>query len=222
MRTFIISISLLLTFSNSVSAEHTSYQIEKSSIEQKEIKATKKIKKVEELVEQKITTISQQYQERLDLIEQQNQILQTKIEEISSNFDKLQQQNIKNAHEKSDHQHQISTFISSLYPYAQWIKNLDVAELKLLSALVFLLIIWWSFLHYKQSKLEDAKFKSNYDFMCGEDGLNAKLDLARAYIDMSDNESARKVLAEVRGFGNNKQKLEAEELLKKCKRSLDI
>jgi FimV-like protein len=215
MRTFIMSLFLLFTFSNSVLAEHTSDQIEKSSTEQKETKATKELKKIEELVEQKITTISQQYQERLELIEQQNQALQTKIEEINSNFDNLQQ-NIKNTYEKSDYQHNISTFISSLYPYVQWINNLDVTELKLLAALVFLLIIWWSFLHYKQSKIEDTKFKASHDFMCGEDGLNAKLDLARAYIDMSDKESARKVLAEVRGFGNNKQKLEAEELLKKC------
>jgi FimV-like protein len=184
----------------------------KINVEQQEIKLKNEPKKednseankliVEEL-RQKIATTSQEYQERLKVVEQHHQVLQAKIEELTSGLDSLKQE-IKSAH-------------ISLYSYAQWMHNFFGATgLKLLAGLALLLIIWWSLLHYKQSKVENAKFKSSCDFMSGEEGMNAKLDLARAYIDMSDKESARKVLAEVREFGNSKQKVEAQELMNKC------
>jgi pilus assembly protein FimV len=44
------------------------------------------------------------------------------------------------------------------------------------------------------------------------DEVGTKLDLARAYLDMSDPESARSILEEVLEEGNDKQKAEAEEL----------
>ena len=188
------------------------------SISQQEIKPKQELKKNDEQenqftienLKEKIAITSQQYQERLDTMEQQNQGLRTNIEQINSNLDHLRQE-LKTLHEKSHKQHQIFGF---LYSYSQWAHNFfDADGLKLLAALALLLIIWWSFLHHKQSKLENT----NYDFMSGEEGMNAKLDLAQAYIDMNDKESARKVLAEVKGFGNNKQKTKAQELLKKMR-----
>jgi len=47
------------------------------------------------------------------------------------------------------------------------------------------------------------------------DEAGTKLDLARAYIDMSDPESARSILEEVLEEGNEQQKTEAEELFNK-------
>ncbi|MCG8125646.1 MAG: hypothetical protein N0E55_17055, partial [Candidatus Thiodiazotropha taylori] len=40
-----------------------------------------------------------------------------------------------------------------------------------------------------------------------------KLDLARAYIDMGDNEGAKSILEEVVGEGSENQQKEAQELL---------
>jgi pilus assembly protein FimV len=46
-----------------------------------------------------------------------------------------------------------------------------------------------------------------------EDEVTTKLDLARAYIDMDDRESARNILDEVMEEGNNDQKQEAERII---------
>jgi len=47
-----------------------------------------------------------------------------------------------------------------------------------------------------------------------ENSVNAKLDLARAYIEIEDQDSARALLKEVKMDGNERQKLEAANLLK--------
>ncbi|WP_162300037.1 FimV family protein [Kineobactrum sediminis] len=53
------------------------------------------------------------------------------------------------------------------------------------------------------------------DFVFAEDGdpLSTKLDLARAYIDMGDDDGARQILAEVVADGSAEQQQEARELL---------
>lgn len=50
------------------------------------------------------------------------------------------------------------------------------------------------------------------DFLAGTDVVGTKLDLARAYIDMGDGESAREILAEVLKEGSEQQKQEAQAL----------
>jgi pilus assembly protein FimV len=47
-----------------------------------------------------------------------------------------------------------------------------------------------------------------------ENSVNAKLDLARAYIEIEDQDSARALLKEVQMDGNERQQLEAKNLLK--------
>ncbi|MCP5334218.1 MAG: hypothetical protein H7A08_00825 [Oceanospirillaceae bacterium] len=51
------------------------------------------------------------------------------------------------------------------------------------------------------------------DFLSGTDECQTKLDLARAYIDMDDNEGAQEILREVLEEGNDNQKQEANKLL---------
>ncbi len=48
------------------------------------------------------------------------------------------------------------------------------------------------------------------------DEVGTKLDLAKAYIDMGDNEGARSILEEVKAEGNEEQQQQAEELLQKA------
>lgn len=50
------------------------------------------------------------------------------------------------------------------------------------------------------------------DFLAGTDVVGTKLDLARAYIDMGDHDSAREILHEVLKEGNEQQKQEAHAL----------
>ncbi len=47
------------------------------------------------------------------------------------------------------------------------------------------------------------------------DEVNTKMDLARAYIDMGDEEGARSILEEVLGEGNEGQQQEARKLQEK-------
>jgi len=53
------------------------------------------------------------------------------------------------------------------------------------------------------------------DLLAGTDVVGTKLDLARAYIDMGDADSARDILKEVTEEGNDQQKEEAQSLMEK-------
>jgi FimV-like protein len=55
----------------------------------------------------------------------------------------------------------------------------------------------------------------DYDFMDGEESHQSKLDLARAYIAMEDYKAAKKVLNDVLKHGDDAQKAEASELMKR-------
>lgn len=65
---------------------------------------------------------------------------------------------------------------------------------------------------FMPSKPETADTGESLDF---GDEVSTKLDLARAYVDMGDNEAARSLLNEVLAGGNGAQKQEAESLLKR-------
>ncbi len=58
--------------------------------------------------------------------------------------------------------------------------------------------------------------RGGVDLMPGIDEIGTKLDLARAYIDMSDNEGARSILTEVLEEGDELQRQQAEELMIQC------
>jgi pilus assembly protein FimV len=53
------------------------------------------------------------------------------------------------------------------------------------------------------------------DLLAGTDVVGTKLDLARAYLDMGDNDSARDILKEVIAEGNEQQRQEAKGLVEK-------
>jgi pilus assembly protein FimV len=61
--------------------------------------------------------------------------------------------------------------------------------------------------------LDELEEEESYDGMlASEDEVTTKLDLARAYIDMDDKDSARSILGEVMEEGNAAQKQEAEKI----------
>lgn len=63
--------------------------------------------------------------------------------------------------------------------------------------------------------LNDDELDAELDFLADTDEAATKLDLARAYIDMGDQEGAKDILGEVVSEGNDAQKHEAEEMLKR-------
>lgn len=189
--------------------------LNKASHEDK--KETKSLQNEEQVnkIKQAITNATEEYQTRLEMMEKQNQELQAKIDDLNSTVTHLKQE-VLTVHRENAQQHQPSTLTLFLYSYKKYLPNFfDATELKLLAGLGLLLIVWWSYLNYKRKKLDVTFLRPNYDFMGGEEGADAKLDLARAYIDMDDKESARKVLSELLIQGNDKQKTEAQQLLKK-------
>lgn len=58
-----------------------------------------------------------------------------------------------------------------------------------------------------------AAAEEDFDFDDDDDGTATKLDLARAYIDMGDQDGARDILHEVLNEGSDAQQVEAQELL---------
>jgi len=62
---------------------------------------------------------------------------------------------------------------------------------------------------------EDLGDLDDSELFSAEDEVGTKLDLARAYIDMGDNESARGILEEVVSDGNDEQKKDANELIER-------
>lgn len=59
----------------------------------------------------------------------------------------------------------------------------------------------------------DDDTKTEYDFMSSDEAIPAKLDLARAYVAMNDEEQARMVLTAVIEKGNQEQRSEALSLI---------
>ena len=59
----------------------------------------------------------------------------------------------------------------------------------------------------------DADNEDNIDLLSGEDGVRMKLDLARAYVEMGDDQGAKDIIDEVMSAGDDEQKSEAQELL---------
>ena len=62
---------------------------------------------------------------------------------------------------------------------------------------------------------EDLDELEDSELFSAEDEVGTKLDLARAYIDMGDNESAKGILDEVVNDGNDDQKKDANELIER-------
>ncbi len=65
----------------------------------------------------------------------------------------------------------------------------------------------------EEANVSDDDMDAELDFMADADEVATKLDLARAYMDMGDNEGARDILAEVAHEGNEAQRQEAVDLL---------
>jgi FimV-like protein len=91
--------------------------------------------------------------------------------------------------------------------------------------LVLFLFGFWKIIAYRKhlSEVKNAKITPNkdgdnegeYDFLGGDQGIEPRLNLARAYIDMGNKHLAQDILEEILVKGNDKQKFEAEVLLKK-------
>lgn len=87
-------------------------------------------------------------------------------------------------------------------------------------AVVLALLFTWIMLRRKPKLVsapmtdpDDEENEDEYDFLGSEEGIPAKLDLARAYLAMEDFPAATEVLQDVLAKGNHEQRNQAQNLL---------
>lgn len=66
---------------------------------------------------------------------------------------------------------------------------------------------------------DDDDLEDEYDFINSDEGIPAKIDLARAYIDMDNPNSALKILEEVISKGNDQQQKIAQTLIQRIRKT---
>ena len=91
--------------------------------------------------------------------------------------------------------------------------------------MLFVLITYLTFSLFRKPKVKatpiteesDEDLEDEYDFINSTEGIPAKIDLARAYIDMDNSESALNILEEVISKGNEQQQKIAQALINKIR-----
>lgn len=164
-----------------------------------------------------LLNFDQQYQTRLTDLNQQNLVLQNQIQQLQQRINELQNNVIQ--------LRKPSQFSLLLNKYAKYVQNSKFIKVEYFPLIFFafaiLLFIIWLISHlrkkitYQSTVSNDTE--SEYDFMGSKEGIPAKMDLARAYIDMGDKKSAHEVLNEIMANGNIKQQDEARKLLQQIK-----
>lgn len=128
-----------------------------------------------------------------------------------------------------------NTYVEDQYVWQETLQNYVMAGGAILALFGFLLIATW----IKISKLtqrialaeaqptatpmpevatktvaaEDEELEDEYDFINSAEGIPAKLDLARAYMDMDDLEGAREILNEIITNSSEAYQIQAKQLL---------
>lgn len=175
-------------------------------------------------VEETIQSVAQQEKKINDQIIQlqlQNAQLYDQINRISQQLNEAHQQLVREDHQEAQDSHKISLM--------KWAGSIFI-----ISFLLIVFILLWPNIKRKQkmqpishetirdiihdpiieeASEDDAESEKEYDFMNSREAVPVKLDLARAYLDMGENDSAREVLKAVLEQGNEEQCAQARELL---------
>jgi FimV-like protein len=168
-----------------------------------------------------LLNFDQQYQAEVTDLIQNNKDLQDQIAELQQQENLLLQQ-ISNLQDKVNKLNQPSQFTMWVDPYIKYLQQYLGETGFYLSlvgvAVILLFFIWWVWpwrKRYAKIEGEEWDIESEYDFMGSQEGVPAKLDLARAYIDMDNKDEAQKILTEILKQGNAEQQSEAKDLLEK-------
>ncbi|CAL7962927.1 pilus assembly protein FimV [Gammaproteobacteria bacterium] len=166
-------------------------------------------------------------QEIAEAINAKNSIVQAQVIQLNERISSLEQ-NV--AQLKKYILESQKTFWDNLKPIQQYIAELATHGQPLFTILfvcvvvLLLLILFYLLLRRRKSSVEantphhDVVFaKEEYDLMESKEGIAAKLNLARAYIDMGKGTEARIMLDEALANGSSSEQAEAKELLAKIK-----
>lgn len=158
---------------------------------------------------------------RIDAIAASNNDIAAKVSTLSQNLNLAEQKIVAlQKAQAASQQGLINRLSQTLESWSGYI-NLEVA-LMILGLVIVLLIWWWWHCHSKKKKMipeptpSSEAFQGEYDLMNSAEGIPAKLNLARAYIEMGNKNEAQNILQEVLKQGNEEQQQEAKTLLDSC------
>lgn len=165
----------------------------------------------------------------LAAIEAKNSMMQTQVAQLNQKIDSLEQnlEQLKKCILDSQ-----KSFWDNFVPMQQYVAKLAISLGKPLFTTLFvgviillLLVLFYLFPRRRKSSVvanapyRDATLaKEEYNFMESKEGVTAKLNLARAYIDMGRETTASCMLSEVLVNGSPSEQAEAKELLTKIKK----
>lgn len=186
----------------------------------------------------------QQTDQRIDVLNQEHTLLQSKLTQLGQVLAMLNQevtqlnQQISHAQKElasnlSPQQQQQAAAANLSSSFTQTLESSKTTQYVLYAILVLLVIVIMMLIPrrggYKLQTVTESTGRSaaaanesdendtrdEYDFMNSDEAIPAKLDLARAYMAMEDYKSARKVLDQVSKNGSAEQQAEAKTMLSK-------
>lgn len=160
---------------------------------------------------------------RLNNLEQQSQSLTDKLNKLEQEFSELTYNFIRAANKSSPNSWNVY-FTQLQDAIKKYGVNFLIGLLVLAVLLYLFRLLRRSSTKARAEETSEAepikkapREKDEYDFMGSQEGVPAKIDLARAYIDMGDYKNAKIALEEVIKQGNEEQKKTAQELLDSIK-----
>lgn len=175
-------------------------------------------------VQQSMQNYRQQMNGRLQQLEQQNAAMQTQLVNLKSQ--------LANAKPSTISKVNILPVMQTSSPKTtSYLPNNKVAWWIIWSAAFLIVLLWLPSKKKKENDVAERQeptlensvdpdlqdIKDEYDFMNSQEAIPAKLDLARAYMDMDDFQSAEHVLQEVIEKGNATERKQAKKLLSEMK-----
>jgi FimV-like protein len=180
-----------------------------------------------ETLKDNVTTTQKNSDDRFNTLNESLQNLQSGITALSQKVDSLTT-TVNELKSQTNLQNERSLIRTANFLYQEWdywAGKVGADNLRYLvvggAILLFLLLILFLYLFglifrpRKIRKICSESIRHDLDFMGGREGVDIKLNLARAYLDMDQKEAAGKTIAEILQEGNSEQKKEAELLLKK-------
>lgn len=160
---------------------------------------------------------------RLTEIEEKNNIMQSQVSQLTEQL-YLLEQSLEQLKQSLDFTNKLKIFMQQFQQYLALSGQAFTRILMLIgAAIVLLLLVIYLVKRRKHSGVsvnapqspELEPTQDEYDFMESKEGIAAKLNLARAYIDMGKKAEAREMLHEALANGNPAEQEEAKELLAK-------
>ncbi|QLH44096.1 MAG: hypothetical protein HWD59_11875 [Coxiellaceae bacterium] len=182
-------------------------------------------------IQQTVSTYQQETEARLVQLSQQNTTTQNRISHIETTLNHINQQLNKitdpavavTASKPEAIPTKVNFISAPLSHHQKSVLQHLVAKWWIIAlAILVLLLVWIPWPDKKTvkkrpqsqpNKVIEEDEESEYDYLSSHEAIPAKLDLARAYIDMDDIESATRVLQEVILQGNDSQRHQAKQLL---------